>query len=111
MEKLTQQKCVPCEGDIEPMSPSQAKTLLSQIPTWQLNETATEISREFKFKGFYKTIAFVNAVAWVANQEGHHPDLEVGYDRCVVHYHTHAIAGLSQNDFICAAKIDRLVEN
>ena len=61
-----------------------------------------------KFKDYYETMAFVNATAWISHQEGHHPDLEVGYSQCRVRYTTHAIGGLSENDFICAAKIDRL---
>jgi len=67
------------------------------------------IYREFTFKNYYKTMAFVNAVAWIAHQENHHPDLSVGYNRCLVRYSTHAIQGLSENDFICAAKVDALM--
>jgi 4a-hydroxytetrahydrobiopterin dehydratase len=67
------------------------------------------IYRDFEFKNYYKTMAFVNAVAWIAHQENHHPDLFVGYNRCRVQYTTHAIAGLSENDFICAAKVDALI--
>ncbi|EGQ63942.1 pterin-4-alpha-carbinolamine dehydratase, partial [Acidithiobacillus sp. GGI-221] len=64
---------------------------------------------EFRFKNFYETMAFVNAVAWISHREDHHPDLELGYNRCVVHYSTHAIGGLSENDFICAARVDALL--
>jgi 4a-hydroxytetrahydrobiopterin dehydratase len=67
------------------------------------------IRREFRFKNFYETMAFVNAVAWISHREDHHPDLELGYNRCVVHYSTHAIGGLSENDFICAARVDALL--
>jgi 4a-hydroxytetrahydrobiopterin dehydratase len=67
------------------------------------------IRREFRFKNFYETMAFVNAVAWISHREDHHPDLELGYNRCVVHYSTHAISGLSENDFICAARVDALL--
>ena len=67
-----------------------------------------KISKRFSFKNFYKTMAFVNAVAWIANQENHHPDLEVGFNYCLVKYSTHAIDGLSKNDFICAAKVDAI---
>ncbi|HAT8983211.1 TPA: 4a-hydroxytetrahydrobiopterin dehydratase, partial [Legionella pneumophila subsp. pneumophila] len=67
------------------------------------------IKRAFSFKNFYETMAFVNAIAWIANIENHHPDLEVGYNYCRVHFMTHALNGLTHNDFICAAKIDKLL--
>jgi 4a-hydroxytetrahydrobiopterin dehydratase len=75
---------------------------------WQLSVDATSIQREFRFKDFFRTMSFVNALAHVANLEDHHPDLEVGYGYCRVRFSTHAIQGLSENDFICAAKIDQL---
>ena len=108
MSELSEKKCVPCEGGIEPLAAARVQSLLSQLQDWQQDEPARVISKTFQFKGFGKTMAFVNAVAWIANQEGHHPDMEVGYDRCVVHYTTHAAKGLTENDFICAAKIDAL---
>lgn len=110
MTELTAQHCEPCEGGVKPLGRAEAETLLARVNgAWSLDENATEIRREFAFKGFYKTMAFVNAVAWIANAEGHHPDMEVGWGRCLVRYTTHAIDGLSQNDFICAAKIDALL--
>jgi 4a-hydroxytetrahydrobiopterin dehydratase len=69
---------------------------------------AKSLERALEFKDFYRTMSFVNAVAHIANVEDHHPDLEVGYNYCRISYSTHSIGGLSQNDFICAAKIDRL---
>ena len=84
------------------------KKLQVQIPAWAVNADGTEIQRHFSFKNFYLTMGFVNAVAWMAHQENHHPDLAVGYNYCVVKYSTHAIKGLSENDFICAAKVDGL---
>ena len=78
---------------------------------WSLAEHGKSIRRTFKFSNYYQTIAFVNAVAWVAHAEDHHPDLAVGYNRCVVTYSTHSVGGLSENDFICAARIDMLVAN
>lgn len=111
MESLSDKHCVPCEGGVKPLSRAEAEKYLAEIADgWTLNGDATEVSREFRFKGYYKTIAFVNALAWIANTENHHPDLEVGYDRCLVRFTTHAINGLSENDFICAAKVSRLVE-
>lgn len=110
MTELTAERCEPCEGGVKPMSREEAGGLLSDLHAdWSLNADATEIRRDFIFKGFYRTMAFVNAVAWVANAEGHHPDLEVGWGHCLVRFTTHAIDGLSRNDFICAAKVDALL--
>lgn len=109
MSELQQRHCVPCEGGIAPLDRPRAEALLGQIdPRWELSADGLQITRTFRFKSYYKTISFVNAVAWIANAEDHHPDMEVGYGRCVVRYTTHAIKGLSDNDFICAAKIDAL---
>ena len=108
MEALTGKHCQACEGGMPPLESAAVEKFLSQLNDWQVNSDQTKISKVFKFKGFNKTMGFVNAVAWIANQEVHHPDLEVSYDQCIVHYTTHAINGLSENDFICAAKIDAL---
>lgn len=86
----------------------QAQALLGEVPGWALNDNATEISRTYKFKNYYETIAFVNALAWIVHREDHHPDLEVGYNRCHIRFSTHSVKGLSENDFICAAKINAL---
>ena len=110
MADLLKQRCLPCEGGVKPLSETEAQKLLAQVQDWQLNKNAAEIQRNFKFKNFYETMAFVNAVAWIANQENHHPDLEVGYNYCRLKYSTHAIKGLSENDFICAAKVNALLE-
>jgi len=109
MTNLTERSCKPCEGGIEPLARDQALTLLAQLHAdWSLAEDAASLKRAYKFKDFFRTMSFVNAVAHVANLEDHHPDLEVGYNYCRITYSTHAIGGLSENDFICAAKIDRL---
>jgi 4a-hydroxytetrahydrobiopterin dehydratase len=92
------------------MGASTVGAMLKEVPGWELNETGTEISRTFSFKNFHQTMAFVNALAWIAHREDHHPELEVGYKRCRVRYSTHAIGGLSENDFICAAKVAALVD-
>lgn len=106
---LQQQRCVPCEGGVPPLDAQEAATLREQLHAdWELDMAAGEIARTYRFKNYYRTMAFVNAVAWIAHAEDHHPDLEVGYNRCRVRYSTHAIGGLSRNDFICAAKIDAL---
>lgn len=109
MSDLTTKHCKVCEGGTPPLSAEQAHDLLSQVTGWSLNETGAEISRTFPFKNYYQTIAFVNALAWIAHQEDHHPDLEVSYNKCRVRYSTHAVKGLTENDFICAAKINALV--
>jgi len=102
-------KCKPCEGGVAPLSPAQARELMSALHTdWSLSEDGKSIVRAFDFPAFSRTIAFTNAVAWIATVEGHHPEMTVSYGRCVVAYQTTAIDGLSDNDFICAAKIDRI---
>ena len=109
MSELANRKCVPCEGGVQPLSRPDAQKLLKQLnPEWKLASDAKSIDSEWKFRNFLHTMSFVNAVAHVANAEDHHPDLEVGYNYCRVRYNTHAIGGLSENDFICAAKIDAL---
>jgi 4a-hydroxytetrahydrobiopterin dehydratase len=109
MTDLSTRKCVPCEGSITPLSRAAAEEVLQRLHEgWQLAADACSIQREFRFRDFFRTMSFVNAVAHVANLEDHHPDLEVGYGYCRVRYSTHAIRGLSENDLICAAKIDLL---
>jgi 4a-hydroxytetrahydrobiopterin dehydratase len=110
MTELVERQCKPCEGGVPPLTPDAAKELMSALnPNWSISQDGKWIRRTFAFTGYSRTIGFVNALAWIANTEGHHPDLEVSYDKCVINYMTHAIDGLSENDFICAAKIDRLV--
>jgi 4a-hydroxytetrahydrobiopterin dehydratase len=108
MTDLTTIRCVGCEGGIAMMTTEEVKQLMPQIPKWQVSQDGKAILRKYSFKDFYHTMAFVNAVAFIANQEGHHPDLEVGYNYCNIKFLTHAVGGLTQNDFICAAKIDKL---
>lgn len=110
MTDLCHKKCLPCEGGVTPFDSAQAKELLAKVQGWELDEKGHEIRRNFSFKNFYHTMAFVNAIAWIANRENHHPDLEVSYQHCLVRFSTHAINGLSENDFICAAKINALTE-
>jgi 4a-hydroxytetrahydrobiopterin dehydratase len=109
MSGLVQKKCKPCDGGVAPLTREAAQALLTQLdPAWQLDAAGGAIRRELGFKDFYRTMSFVNALAHVANIEDHHPDLEVGYNYCRVLFSTHAIKGLSENDFICAAKIDTI---
>jgi len=109
---LADQRCKPCEGGVQPLAVDQARGMLMDLHEgWTLNDTATSIERHFTFPAFSRTIAFVNAVAFVATNEGHHPQILVNYGSCSIVYTTTAISGLSDNDFICAAKIDRLAED
>ena len=108
VDKFAEKTCKPCEGGVAPLTKEQAQEMLREFSGWQMNPAGTEIYRVFEFKNFYRTIAFVNAIAWVAHRENHHPDLKVSYNRCMVYYTTHAINGLSENDFICASKVDAI---
>jgi 4a-hydroxytetrahydrobiopterin dehydratase len=107
MSQLSDQTCTPCEGGVQPFSADEADVLLNQLNGWMRN--GNEIAKVFTFRNYYETMAFVNASAYISHQEDHHPDLLVGYKTCRVTYTTHAIAGLSENDFICAAKLDALI--
>jgi 4a-hydroxytetrahydrobiopterin dehydratase len=99
-----------CQRDTTLLTDGATRTLLAQIHTeWSSIDNGKGIQRTFHFKNYYQTIAFVNALAWVAHAEDHHPDLTVGYNRCVVNYSTHSVGGVSENDFICAARIDALI--
>jgi 4a-hydroxytetrahydrobiopterin dehydratase len=107
---LINRHCAPCKSGDKPLTADQAKALMGALHAdWMLDANCREISRSCRFENYYQTIAFVNAVAWVAHAGDHHPDLEVGYNRCHIRYSTHAIGGLSENDFICAARIDALL--
>lgn len=106
MPTLATQSCRPRAGAA--LNHAEAEKLLGEVPGWSLNDTANEITRTWKFGNYYETIAFVNALAWVAHREDHHPDLEVGYNHCRVRFSTHSVSGLSENDFICAAKLNAL---
>jgi 4a-hydroxytetrahydrobiopterin dehydratase len=103
---LAGKSCKPCEGGVSPLTAQEAAQLLKHLAGWELHGRA--ISKTFEFKNYYQTMAFVNAMAWISHREDHHPDLAVSYGKCRVEYSTHAIDGLSENDFICAAKVDAL---
>ena len=108
MTKLCTKQCVPCEGGVPALSADEAAKLGKEVPLWTISLDIKTIHRDFNFNDFHQTMAFVNALAWIAHGENHHPDLEVHYSSCRVLFTTHAIGGLSENDFICAAKIDKL---
>lgn len=90
------------------MRQDEISPLQTHAPDWSVDSAQNYISRDFKFKNYYETMAFVNAVAWIAHQEDHHPEITVTYNSCNINYSTHSVGGLSRNDFICAAKIDAL---
>jgi 4a-hydroxytetrahydrobiopterin dehydratase len=105
---LVEKQCKACKPGTPALTKSQIDLLIPEIPGWKLD--AGEISRTYEFKDYHHTMAFVNAVAWLAHREDHHPDLKVSYNKCEVRYSTHSVKGLSENDFICAAKVDALME-
>jgi len=110
LSELAQRRCRPCEGNVPPLEMAQVQAYLRELgQTWQCSEDGKRIRRSFRFRNYYQTTAFVNAVVWVAHQEDHHPDILFGYNQAEVSYTTHAIGGLSENDFICAVKIDALL--
>ena len=103
---LTSKQCKPCEGGVPPLPQPEIDGLMRQLEGWR--QDGNLIGKTYRFKNYYQTIAFVNAIAWMAHREDHHPDLKVTFNSCMVEYSTHAIGGLSENDFICAAKVDAL---
>lgn len=103
---LSQKKCIPCEAGTPPLEETKINELLQQIPTWALKEG--HLYKKFKFKNFTEAMKFVNSVADIAEQEQHHPDFCVHYNRVEIELWTHAIKGLSENDFILASKIDKI---
>ena len=106
---LSQKKCIACEDkSIKPFSKKKGKEFLAEVPGWELNKDAKKISKEFSFRDFIRAIRFVDSVARIAETEGHHPDIHISYNKVVFDLWTHAIDGLSENDFIVAAKIDKL---
>jgi len=106
---LAKNRCKPCEGGVQPLTTDQAQELLRALdPAWSLSDDGLSIARRFECGDYGHTLGFANAVAWIAVAEDHHPVLTIEYGRCHVSYTTHAINGLSDNDFICAAKTDRL---
>ncbi len=105
---LSQKRCVPCEVGAVPLTYSEAEEFLAQVQRWTLSEDGKKISKSFKFKDFVTAMEFANKITPVAEHEGHHPDLFVGWGKVRVELSTHSIKGLSENDFILAAKIDVL---
>ena len=103
---LVKKRCKPCDGSVPPLSESETARMLARLPGWEYRDGV--ITKAFTFANYWQTIAFVNAAAWISHREDHHPEITVGYNECRVDYWTHAVNGLSENDFICAAKLDAL---
>jgi len=106
---LSQAHCLPRRGSEHKLSEARVRELLPEVPGWELVEDGHALSKIYSFKNYYQTMAFVNALAYMAHREDHHPDLGVHYNRCVVRFSTHDVGGLSENDFICAAKTEALM--
>jgi 4a-hydroxytetrahydrobiopterin dehydratase len=108
MSKLAKKKCVPCEEGGEPLTREEAENLLVELDGWMLIDDAHMLAKSFHFKDFAESMEFVNKVAAIAEEEGHHPDLTISWGDVGVELTTHAMEGLSENDFILAAKIDEI---
>ena len=107
-EELIQKRCKPCEGSVRPFTRAEAEKYLGALSGWSLSEDGLVIRKEYKFKNYKEVIAFFDRIAAVAEAENHHPDLKIGYSRVGAELSTHAIKGLSENDFILAAKFDKV---
>lgn len=109
LDQLKNAQCEPCQGGVSALNDQEVEGYLSSInPAWRQLTDKPIIIRTFKFKSFSKTMFFVNALAYMADQQGHHPDVEFGYNYCKVKFTTHEAGGLTVNDFICAKKVDNL---
>ena len=106
--KLSQKKCEPCSGKTPKLNFEETSKYLSELNSWSINDKQEMIFKKFKFNTFNKALDFANKVGEIAEKESHHPDLSLGFGYCLVMIHTHAIKGLSVNDFVLAAKIDEL---
>jgi 4a-hydroxytetrahydrobiopterin dehydratase len=109
--ELAQKHCVPCEGGTPPLTPEQAEPLLAQLHGWKLErDTHDQLTKSYRFRNFVEAVDFVNAITPVAEAEGHHPDLYVRWGEVRVYLWTHAVGGLTENDFVMAAKIDEVFQ-
>ena len=105
---LAQNRCKPCESGMPPATKEEAEKLIQRVVGWKLSGDGKHISKEFKFENFLEAMGFANKITAIAEEEGHHPDLSIGWGRVGVELTTHAIKGLSENDFILAAKIEKI---
>ena len=109
MTELRDENCSALPKGSKPLTENEIAELCPQVPEWSLGKENKTITRTFRFANYYETISFANAVAWIAHRQDHHPEMTLSYNRCHVEYSTHSVAGLSRNDFICASKIDALL--
>lgn len=107
---LENKSCVPCKGGIPPMPAHEAEQMLKEIPRWRLDSDGKKIRRGYDFPNFLEAVDFLNKIARLAEEEGHHPDMTVGWGYCEVVFYSHKIGGLHENDFIVARKTDLLYE-
>ncbi|MBH44384.1 MAG: 4a-hydroxytetrahydrobiopterin dehydratase [Gammaproteobacteria bacterium] len=106
-DDLSKKKCQPCEGGLDPMTYDEAKHLLSKLSNgWILSQDGKKIYKDYKTKNYYEITSLINLVIWLSNKEDHHPEINFSYNTARITYFTYAINGLSENDFICASKID-----
>jgi len=111
LHTLATRRCRPRTKESDLLSMAAINEMLYELDGWMPNDEGSRIQRSFHFKDFYQTMAFINAVAWVAQQQDHHPDMQVSYNHCQIHYTTHSIGGVTENDLICAAKINSLLDS
>jgi 4a-hydroxytetrahydrobiopterin dehydratase len=109
--KLTTKKCTPCQGGIPPMTQEVAEKYLAEAPGWELRDNATKIKRTFKFSNFVDALGLTQHIGELCEEEGHHPDISLGWGYCSVVFQTHKINGLHENDFIMAAKVNKLSDH
>jgi 4a-hydroxytetrahydrobiopterin dehydratase len=109
MRELLERRCRELPAGTPALAATEVSRVLAELPGWALEGDGKRIAKTYEFKNFHETMEFMNALAWVVHREDHHPDLEVSYKRCRVVYWTHTVGGVSENDLICAAKIDALV--
>jgi 4a-hydroxytetrahydrobiopterin dehydratase len=107
MNDLATKSCKPLPPGTPALQEQKIQEYLSELPGWELK--GGQIAKTYHFRNYYETLAFVNATAWISHRQDHHPDLEVGYNKCTIRYSTHSVGGLSENDFICAARVEQLV--
>lgn len=106
--ELSNKKCLPCEGGIDSIDKKQAIQLIKKLDKgWELTNDSKKIYKDFKFKNHYEVMSVINLIAWISHREDHHPEITFSYNIARVTYYTYAIDGLSENDFICASKIDK----
>lgn len=106
---LANKDCEPCKGGVPPIPADEARQMAAELEGWEITHESTAIHRRFEFKGFAKAVEMANLAAWLGNKQGHHPDISFGWGYCEVLFTTHEAGGLTQNDFICAARLNALV--